>query len=75
METNRLSKEQWIKKIGDIHIWNTIQSWGRRNPAVATTQMKLETIMLIEMSDKERQILYNVIYMLNLKKPNRIYWR
>lgn len=31
-----------------------------------TTQMDLEDFMLSEMSDTERQILYNLIYMCNL---------
>ena len=33
----------------------------------ATTWMDLEGIMLIEMSDRERQILYVITYMWNLK--------
>ena len=33
----------------------------------ATTWMDLEDIMLIEMSDRERQTLYDTTYMWNLK--------
>ena len=62
------SLEEWIKKI-----WYTCEYNGilvikkNENFVFATTWMDLEDIMFSDISDRERQILYNCTYMKNLK--------
>ena len=62
------SLEEWIKKI-----WYTCKYNGilvikkNENFVFATTWMDLEDIMFSDISDRERQILYNCTYMKNLK--------
>ena len=60
-----------------VYIYNGILLSHKKNEILpsATTWIDLEGIMLNEMSDRERQILYNLTYMWNLKtktnQPNK----
>ena len=59
------SRDNWLKKMWYVYIqWNI-----KKNEILsfAATWMDLESIMVSEMSDRERQILYDITYMWNLK--------
>ena len=59
------SRDNWLKKMWYVYIqWNI-----KKNEILsfAATWMDLEGIMVSEMSDRERQILYDITYMWNLK--------
>ena len=57
----------------DAHTqWNITKTWSF---AFATTRMNLEGVMLSEMSDRERQRLYVITYIWNLKKWNKWIWQ
>lgn len=61
-------KDKRIKiKIKIFKKQNKIFSHQERNPAICTTQMDLDSIMLSEISQKERQILYGPHLLYNLK--------
>ena len=61
--------EEWVKKMWYIY---TMEYYSaiKRNEAVlfAETWMDLETVIQREVSQKEKQILYNIAYMWNLEK-------
>ena len=63
------SMDEWIKKMCYEHIYNGILFGHKKETlSFATTWMDLEDIILSEVSqDRERQILYDLIYMWNLK--------
>ena len=61
-----LSMQEWIKKMGDTHIYYSAIKKQEILP-FTTTWIKLEGIMLNEMSDRERQILYDLTFGWNLK--------
>ena len=51
-----------------MHIWNTIQPQKRRKSCHFQQWMNLEGMMLNEMSDREKQILYDFTNLWNLSK-------
>ena len=66
------STAEWIRKMWYIYTQcNTIQpeKWNEMNEILplAATCVGLEGIMLSEMSDRERHILYDITYIWNLK--------
>ena len=54
--------------MGYIYIWYIQPQKNRAILACAATWMKIKSITLSEMSDRERQILYGLTYMWNLLK-------
>ena len=70
------STDKWIKKMWYIYIHiyihiHTVEYYSiiKKNEILpfADTWMDLENIMLSGLSDRERQILYGITYMWNLK--------
>ena len=63
------SREEWIKKMWYIY---TMEYYSaiKKNEIMpfATTWMDLETVILSEMSDREKQMSYDIAYIWNLKK-------
>ena len=79
-QTECPSIDEWIKKLGacihthtHTHIHTKECYWPLKegNLAIALTWLDLESILLKEMSDKERQIPYDLTYMWNLKEENK----
>ena len=69
LETTQVSINSWMDKADVINKFNEIllshtKEW---NLAIAVLWMDLENIMLSEMSERERQLLYDIIYMWNPK--------
>ena len=69
LETTQMSINSWIDKADVINKYNEIllshiKEW---NLAIGALWKDLENIMLSEISERERQILYDIIYMWNLK--------
>ena len=60
-------KDEWIKK---MYIYTMEYYSAIKNEIIpfATTWMDLDIIILSDMSDRERQILYDITYMWNLKR-------
>ena len=77
------STDEWTKKMCLIYVYMcvcvcvcvcVVQPWERRNPAIGSNMdvpLYLEGINAKwDKSDRERQMLYDIIYMWNLKKAN-----
>ena len=58
------STDEWIKEMWNVHIlgWYSVIKKNEILPFVATW-MDLEGIILKAMSDRERQMLYDITYM------------
>ena len=65
-----LSMQEWIKKMGDTHIYYSAIIKEEILP-LTTTWIKLEGIMLNKTSDRERQILYDLTYGWTLKHKSQ----
>ena len=50
------------------HVYNGILLDIKKNEPIAATWMNLETVILNEMSDTEREMLYDSPYMWNLER-------
>lgn len=63
------TKDEWIKKIWNIHTVEYHPALKKKEILVLkTTWMNLEDTILSEITDTVRQILYDHIYMWNLKQ-------
>ena len=70
--------DEWIKKLWYMYTMEYSAMRKKEILSLVTAWMDLKDIILNEMSDRERQILYDITYMWNLKKPNlqkkRVEW-
>ena len=57
------STDKWIKKLWCVYNGILLSHKKKEILPFATTQMDLEGTMLSEMSDRQRQILYDFTYM------------
>ena len=59
------------KEVGFIQ-WNIIHPWERKKVilSIVTTWVKRDDIILSEKSQMEKDILYDLTYMWNIKKSN-----
>ena len=66
------STDQWIKKMWCIYIYNGILLSHKKNEILpfATTWINLESVILSKMSERERQILYDITYILKIQQTS-----
>ena len=68
-QTKCPSTEEWIKKCG-VYIYTMEYYLATENYKIrpfAATWLDLEVVILSEMSDRERKVLYDMAYIKNLK--------
>ena len=72
VKTTQVSIEGWMEKDDMVEIHNGILFSHKKKEILpfVTTLMGLESIMLYEISDGERQILYDITYTRNQKKSS-----
>ena len=74
METTKVSTNGWINMENVVCIYTQRQREREKwNIAIVAIQIDLEGIMLSKISNIEKQILYDLIYMWNLKEKKLIY--
>ena len=65
--------DEWIKKLWYIYTMGYYSAVGKKEILpFETTWMDLESTMLSEINETEKDILYGITYMWNLKKIQRV---
>ena len=65
------STDEWIKKMWCIYTMKYYTAIKNEILPFATTWMNLEDVVLNKISETERQILYDITYMWNLKNKTK----